>query len=381
MKMKIGGLTWWRNNYGSILQAYALQTVMNSIEGIDYEIICQYSQRIASLDNFFDKIKNIGLKRTMSRLFWKFGMSNLSRRNKEIQLFIDRYLKISDRQYCEENIVETNKVYDGFLCGSDQIWNTSMVSVFSMYWLGFVENDKLRLAYAPSFGSNSLTNAQKNVIRRNLINYSGISCREDSGTLDINEILGRERCVTVLDPTLIVERAIWDKLSSKRIFNKPYIFAYILRGNRKTRQLIEQFAQVKKLIIVSMPFLDAEKIDLYDFRFGDIKFWNASPADFINAIRYADYIFTDSYHCMIFSCLYHKEFWTFPKADISQINRMKDFLKSFDISGRLINECTGIYEIDATPKINWDKVEALMSERRKKSLNFIYKNLSEWKNK
>ena len=79
--MKLAGLTWWRNNYGSILQAYALQEELNSIPGISYEIINQYGKKIASFDNLIDKIKTIGIKKTIQRIFWKFGMKKLRNRS------------------------------------------------------------------------------------------------------------------------------------------------------------------------------------------------------------------------------------------------------------------------------------------------------------
>lgn len=88
--MKLAGLTWWRNNYGSILQAYALQCALNEVEGIDYEIICQFGKKIASLDNLIDKIKTIGLRKTVKRVIWKFGLPRLRVRNHKIQNFVDK---------------------------------------------------------------------------------------------------------------------------------------------------------------------------------------------------------------------------------------------------------------------------------------------------
>ena len=190
--MKLAGLTWWRNNYGSILQAYALQQALSEFDDIEYEIICQYGKKIASVDNLKDKLKNIGLRKSLKRVFWKFGFRKLRARNANIQNFVDTNLKISEKQFSEETIAEANNDYDAFICGSDQIWNPTLVPVDSMYWLGFADSSKRKISYAPSFGVGSVTDEQAEKIRKNLSSFKAISTREESGTNVINTILGEE---------------------------------------------------------------------------------------------------------------------------------------------------------------------------------------------
>ena len=79
--MKIAGLTWWRNNYGSILQAYALQSYLNSQDDIEYDIVCQFGKKIASIDNLKDKIKRLGFCETIKKAFWKYFFRKLRKRN------------------------------------------------------------------------------------------------------------------------------------------------------------------------------------------------------------------------------------------------------------------------------------------------------------
>ena len=230
--MKLAGLTWWRNNYGSILQAYALQEELNSIPGISYEIINQYGKKIASFDNLIDKIKTIGIKKTIQRIFWKFGMKKLRNRSFNIQKFTDEKLRISSNQYSEDTIAQANKKYEGFVCGSDQVWNPTLTDVNSMYWLGFSDDIKLRFSYAPSIGVDGVSEEEAKVIRKNLRRFHGVSCREETGAELINNIIGTNQCRTVLDPTLMVEKSVWDKLCPESKFKEPYIFVYMLRGRK-----------------------------------------------------------------------------------------------------------------------------------------------------
>ncbi|PWJ51558.1 polysaccharide pyruvyl transferase family protein [Faecalicatena contorta] len=371
--MKIAGLTWWRNNYGSILQAYALQEYLGTIEGVDYKILCQYGKKIASVDNVIDKFKNIGIIPSLKRAYWKFGLKGLRERNKSIQEFVDNHLIISKNQYNEETIQYANDEFDCFICGSDQIWNPALTSVKSMYWLQFVNDNKKRIAYAPSVGVEKFSDDDMEVVKDNLRKFESISCREDSGTVVLNKLLEDNKCITVLDPTLLVERRLWDSVCSKRKTSEPYIFVYLLRGTKKQRKFIEEYAKRNKMKIMTMPFLDTEHIEIYDYKFGDEKIWEASPADFISMIRYSECVFTDSFHCMVFSCLYHRNFYSFPKIGVAQSNRIIDLQKSLCISNRIISDDMDFDDIDSLSKIDWNNVDSIIINKRTESANYLRK--------
>lgn len=367
--MKLGGLTWWRNNYGSILQAYALQTILNSYENIEYEIICQYGKNILSIDNFVDKIKTIGLIKTVKRFFWKICVPKLKKRTNCIQRFVDGYLRVSKKTYSIDSIKEANQVYDGFVCGSDQIWNVELTDVDSMYWLRFADQDKIKFAYAPSIGVDKLTIQQSSKIRMNLKDYIGISCREKSGTELINEVLNENRCVTVVDPTLVVTRDVWDGICSKNKIDTPYIFVYLLRGTKEWRKQIEYIAEKKKMKIVTIPFLDNEYIVPYDILFGDEKCWETSPSDFISLIRNASFVFTDSFHCMVFSCIYHVSFWVYPKIGKAQMSRIQELQNMLKLQNRIIEK--DISDINMEEKINWEIVDKQIDTNRKFAIKYL----------
>ena len=184
-----------------------------------------------------------------------------------------------------------------------------------------------------------------------------MSCRENSGARTINLIIDEKKCEAVLDPTMLIERGFWDTISENKIYYEKYIFAYMLRGTATQRKYIENIAREKNLKIVSIPFLDYEKIDLYDLKFGDYKLWDADPAEFISAIRHAEYVFCDSFHCIVFSSLYHRPFFVFPKVGAngkvkeSQISRMTDLLELAEIKNRILfdNE-----EADLDAEIDWN---------------------------
>lgn len=369
--MRLGGITWWRNNYGSILQAFALQKYLENDLNQEYVIINQYSKKMASASNLVKKLKEYGLKTTFKRLVGRFGLPKLRKRVQNLQEFVDANLYTTDMVYSEENIADANKEFDGFICGSDQIWNPANTSLDSMYWLKFVNKGKLKISYAPSIGIEDAEMETRVKIKENLIDFDALSSREESGTRLINDILQNEVCTTVADPTFLVEKKVWEGISNYRIYKNKYIFAYILRGTKKDREAIERFSKSKNIPIVTIPFLDGEHMVPYDLKFGDIKLWEASPTDFISAIRNAEYVFTDSFHCMVFSCFFYKTFYVLPKKGKLQMSRILGLQDLLSTGNRVISSGFNVDEIDKMPNIDWEKVEMRIKQYRNSSRIYL----------
>lgn len=371
---KLAGLTWWKNNYGSILQAYALQEKISEYSEVEYEIIQQFTVESRTIHNLIEYISEHGIISTMKYSFAKFGLKRIREREKVNQKFISDNLKISDRYYNQDNIYMANEIYDGFICGSDQVWNPKLTPLNSIYWLGFADDKKMKIAYAPSIGVQNIDNQRdKELIKKNLTSFNAISCREVEGTALINMILGANSCGCkhVLDPTMLVDREVWDNLIEK-IPNdiEPYIFVYLLRGTKQNRKLIETIARKKGMKIITMPFLDAKFNITYDYFFGDQKVWSASPAEFINYIANASYVFTDSFHCTVFSCLYHREYYLFEKIGQAQQSRLNDLQQLLQIPNRLLSVCNiknGLQE----KNINWKQVDEIIIRERRLSEEYL----------
>lgn len=374
--MKIAGITWWRGNYGSILQAYALQELISIYTDVDYEILDQYGE-IVSSRKLLEKIRRLGVKRTLKRIRWKFGSKGLQERNAALQKFISENLHLSEKEYNAQNISASVSSYDGFICGSDQIWNPSLVSFDDIYWLGFVPNNKMKIAYAPSIGISQSDSLMKTKIKSILSGFKSISCREQTGTDLINHIIGSSVCKTVLDPTLVLPIEKWNSILPDSKINPSikYVFAYILRGDKAQRKLVEHYAKEYNYKIVTFPYLDSDYIEKYDKIFGDIKIYGASPADFIRLISNAEYVFTDSFHCTVFSILYHRPFCIFPKAGKTQNTRLLDIQKRLGVTDRMIKK-TELSCIRELEPIDWVSVDAQLENLREESISYLKTSLS-----
>ena len=157
--MKIGTITFhWANNYGAVLQAYALQQFLKN-EGYDTEIIDYKPAKLYFRELIRDAI---------------FNRKNLTKRRK-IRKFVKKHIYLSDKIAYQSNKVSKINAYDTVICGSDQIWNA--VQANPVFFLDFVKNKK-RISYAASMGNTKIPEDQQNRFRQLINNFDTISVRE-----------------------------------------------------------------------------------------------------------------------------------------------------------------------------------------------------------
>ena len=165
----------------------------------------------------------------------------------------------------------------------------------------------------------------------------------------------------------------WDEICSERLIEENYIFCYFLGEDKSSQKTIKNFAKDKNLKIVTIPFLHG-KYQKSDETFGDIKLNDISPQDFLSLIKHAIYIFTDSYHSAVFSCLYAKEFYVFPRAkNIGMDTRINSLAKLFEFEDHFIysRERNNVSYIDSLPTLNYQKDFKLFNELRDDSITYL----------
>lgn len=173
----------------------------------------------------------------------------------------------------------------------------------------FAPENKPKLAYATSFGVSEIPPNLKKATARYLNRFQHLSTREIAGQKIICELTGKKVPV-VCDPTLLFDAEGWAGIiRDQRILDEPYVFCYFLGTNPEHRRQAQEFSKRTGLEIVSCPFLDHFVKE--DITFGDVQLFDMDAADFVNLIRHAEYILTDSFHGSVFSILHHKKFMTF----------------------------------------------------------------------
>ncbi|BES66460.1 polysaccharide pyruvyl transferase family protein [Gottschalkiaceae bacterium SANA] len=301
--MKVGIITFYNNsvNYGGVLQAYALCKAIQNM-GYDCEQI--------SYENSISRILNRGnfLMRTIRSVLY-YSRQTLNRkmfkkRHKAIAEFRNM-IPHSSVVYDENNIKECTDMYDIFITGSDQVWNLD--SFQPAFFLDFVLGKK-KIAYAVSLGKKQLTTEELGLFKRKIEDFNYISVREN----DAVELLAKATSKPIfctLDPTLLLEREEWDNVSSVRLVEESYVFCHFIGDDGELRKISREYARKYKKKLVTLPH--PSRINKSDLLFGDIQMKDANPGDFISLIKYADTVFTDSFHCCAFSSIYEKQFFAF----------------------------------------------------------------------
>lgn len=385
--MKIAIVTHYykSDNYGGNLQAYALCYWLKK-NGYDAEQLCfnilpgkigsTYYQRLKKQVCYTFKVFSYNIlcknreERIKSRKVKKYYKL---RKNSMLKFNLDA-IPHSSKVYFEKTIKTSVKNYDCFISGSDMVWFPEWYS--PILTLEFVPDNIPKFSYAPSVGVTKLSETQKKFYKEFLSSYQDVSVREESSVGLLKDLVP-DQVHYVLDPTLLLSRSDWDKICNKKIFSEKYLFCYFLGDYSPSRKIAEEYAKKYNLKLVTIPYLIG-KYQLCDDGFGDVQFSEVSPSDFISLIKYADVVFTDSFHACVFSFIYNKQFITFRRDTNNNFSsRICNFLSMTDLADRFCDsiekECMGYIEninnIDYSDKFECLKILKEQSE------NYLIRNL------
>ena len=372
-------------NYGSQLQSYAT-TVELARRNIDFEII-RYKKKttplllIKSLPRLLnpifinDRIIETSQKKMMLKLHPQLAQDNAVRNAAFDKFSQSRFKKLSPVYYGYEQLKEQSKKYTAVMVGSDQLWSPSGITS-NFYNLMFADNNTVNISYATSFGVSQINPRYHKIYNTFLNRLNFISVRENSGKKIVEE-LSSNKAEVVCDPVILLDAEQWLKeIPNKRLYDEPYIFAYFLGKSAEYRDAVTKFAKQKGLKIVTEPHMDS--YNKADENFGDYTPFDIGPAEFVNLIRNAEYVFTDSFHGSVFSMLYQKHFLVFNRysdnSSSSKNSRIDSFCKNYGLSDRRYNGNIA----DVENKINYEDVLGKVDEHRQKSKAFLDRALADF---
>lgn len=295
------------NNYGSVLQAYALQKVCEDlgykVEIIDYDFPNNF-HRNNKYANISDAQPNE--PKLIKALFAK----SLIKQHKGISSFVKRYQNLSDKKYHQvEDFTANPPSYDVYITGSDQLWSPRHCNGDPAFMLYFAPDNALKISYAASIGSNAIPEELKKAYIELLSRYKHISVRENTGADVIRSLIGRDATV-VLDPTLLLNREEWNKIATpKRLVKKKYILCYFLNYTFNAFPYVDELARDMQkqteyeIVRVARP---PHKLSFINttYQIG------ASPEEFLALVRDAEMVLTTSFHGTAFAVNYGKPVFT-----------------------------------------------------------------------
>ena len=367
------------NNFGSMLQIFATQKAIKDV-GWDYKII-RYDKRtilfyLTNITRLFNpyfmlsKLESFEKKRKLKH--YPDVEKGNQIRNECIADYRKKYIGPYSAVYRGyKNLVNGTEKYDAMIVGSDQLWTPAGIKS-KFYNLLFVPDNINKVSFATSFGVSKTPASQRRMTARYLKRIDHISVREIRGAEIVKELTGREVTVA-LDPTLLFTEKDWGRdFPVKRILDEPYILAYFLGGNEAHRDAVEQLKNATGLKIVTIPFMDmfAER----DLSFGDIRLFEVGPVEFLNLIRGANYICTDSFHGSVFSILHHKQFITFNRTrnedKQTRNSRIDSLFGLLSLENRRYENTNDIRNAIDEP-IDYQRVDEKLEALRQETLSFL----------
>ena len=392
---KIGIVThYYKNvNFGGNLQAYALCKFLNergySAEQISFTFMEGGTQKTAE-KSIFGKIKEKGFFGCMKwgcalvqKPFAKFKKVNRykrkyslrQRRLKAIEHFNDKLIPHSEKVYTAQEIQSSVNDYDVFITGSDQVWNMSWYK--PAFFLDFVPSHKTKLSYGASLGKTQLTPEQKEIFKKNLSDFKGISVREKSAIGALEDVTN-SKVQHVCDPVLLLEREDWDKVCADRIVKEKYVFCYFLGRNKAERKIAEKYAKQKGLKLVTIPYANGYDVHVKDFNKKNIRMFDSGPQEFLSLIKHAQYVFTDSFHAVVFSYIYQKQYFVFNRDKTASMStRITDVTALLDTEERFCvgKERENLQYVLGLKDIDYAKENREIEKLRKDSIDFLEENL------
>lgn len=356
-------------NYGTMLQAYALQHKISEL-GYRAELI-DFKQ-----DNSLSKYEMLKLRLRRLPVYikerQKYKVLAQCRRQfceREVLFedFYKKYVVTSKRQYTNtQQLVNDPPSYNGYVVGSDQTWNPHVANAPEAFFLPFVKDNQKKGSYGPSLAVNSLPGTKIKEYQRKLSKFSFLSCREQSGAELLRKIIAKD-VTCVLDPTLLLSEDEWADLCQYTFSSEPYILVYFLGERPEHRSCVKMIQKLTGWKVVSLPMAYLEMEDNKCERV-----WGG-PSEFLALIKGAALVCTDSFHGTMFSINFKKNFYSFCKSkdseEGSENSRLYSALDLFGLSDRIVKE--GNKPDISSVDIDYNYVMPLLEKEREKSVEYL----------
>lgn len=383
MNKKIGlAIVTYKDNYGSALQSYTTQEIVRQlgyqteifdINGVSGKImrnkVIFYLRRLFEQDEFsyvFEKAKS-KFKKDNANQYAK----NMRIRHEVYKKFYNDYFEFGSKVSSWDELTSESEKYSSVLVGSDQLWRPSNIAG-RYFTLEFVPDNVNKIAYSTSFGVSVLPKYQHKQASEFLSRIEYLSVRENTGQKLVKDLTGRDIPV-VCDPTMLFDAEQWMSIQSEEpIIKEDYILTYFMGHNPQHREFAKELKKKTGYKIIGL--LHGSVYIAEDENYVDLAPYDIGPAEFINLIRNAKFMCTDSFHGTVFSILNSTSFFAFRRYEetsgFSTNDRMHTLLEWTGFTNRMLNGNEqiddGLLEIP-----NFEYALQEVEKKRKMSLEYL----------
>lgn len=327
-------------NYGAVLQAYALQQVLQglSAENVIIDYSHEKSRKFYRMKGKSIKLWIVNCIRLLETLR---DYISISRRCKKFEAFTNTRLHLTRRYNSFKELRENPPQAELYLSGSDQLWNVT-TTMKPAFFLDFGNQDTIRASYAVSMGSCHIPESYQKSMQQLLSRFNAISVRELDSKTKLEALLNRKDFIKVhLDPVFLLSREDWSEFAAAKKIKGKYILCYPMAGHPLMKQALKKLKKLTGYRIVTI------KSEVFTRIKGDTAIKDASPEEFVFLIQNAEYVLTTSFHGTAFSIIFNVKF--FPFLGNAPL-RITSLLKSLGLENRIVKSTGDINtrEIDYT---------------------------------
>lgn len=296
------------HNYGAVLQAAALQRWLLG-RGVDAEVIDyrpDYLMRSQRLGYVGDA--RFARNPLLRLLYLAASLPFRLRRRFVFARFLRRELRCTPDRYPDSDALRRNPPRaDRYICGSDQIWNTDLPNGRDeAFYLTFVTDPSRRHAYAASVAVRlSRQSGGAALLLSRLGQFGSLSVREDTTAALLSAWLGRTVSQTV-DPVFLLRAEEWDDIAARDaapLPTDPYVLTYPMGDGRSVFPVAEAVARAAGLPLYAVSF------SLHRHPAVERQFRACSPGRFLQLVRGASCVVSNSFHGTAFALIYRRDFW------------------------------------------------------------------------
>ncbi len=356
--MKIATLAYQRHeNVGAQLQLWALQNKIiergHECEVIDY--ICDAADRIFGPASF--RVKG-------PKKYFTSCVGAITRIPKKSAFISFRKNQlITTKKVDKRNVKSLDGCFDGYIVGSDNVWNSCLTGLDKNYFFDFVTDKSKTASYAASLGLPAVPEDEREAFKKALAEFSFVTLRERAAAEDIAKmgIPAVESC----DPTLFYTAGEWDTLAKRVKRPEHYIMVYHMSPSRSFVRFARELSRLKGLPLVYVPFPTGFCRCSMRPHIG--------PREWLDLIKHADYVLTDSFHGSVFSCLYGRNLF----IKISQLGeRLRNLTEHLGLEDRIV---TTPQQAAALPDMDTKEVLSRIEDYRRAGLENLDRILENFK--
>ena len=357
-------------NYGSALQTYALQKTINGISPSKIKaIVIDYCPDVLRGVDTLNPLKIMWDQDEESQMNCRLSLEAIRINKKKFDDFFNHQMTLSSYRYTSDNMDEciSKESLAGFVIGSDTVFCLEEFKLDNGYFANYKGMSGKSVSYAASFGDSKFEAETFNQLNNLLQNFKALGIREYQMIPYIKRHVDCPVARTI-DPPLLLTESDYEEITAPRQYDEPYLLLYTRRYNKAMEEYAYKTAKEKgwKIVEISLRATNAEK--------GSIMRYDAGVEEFLSLIKHSEMIVTNSFHGMIFSVIFKKQFSAFSRNECD--TKITELLELLGIKGRILvsGKETNL------PEIDYDRVDQKIRDARKESLDFLNKELLEYIN-